>query len=305
MEVTKESRVTVIAAVIAVVLIVSGVIIGNTAILVNLIIISIMIVVIPTFLTRYAKYMWIKELENEFPSFVRDLAEAKRSGTSFPEAISLASKSNYGKLTLEVQKMHNRLTWGTPFLRVMEIFGTKLANSKIITEALNLIRESYESGGNVAATLEAISRDMLMLKEAENERESLIKQHVFIMYGVFFMFLGIAIMIIQVMVPMVKIQPNTTNEMMLTFTNPCEGVSHFPCDLFGIVGEFLGVPPGVGQYYTSLFFLVVVIQGLFTGLIAGQIGDNSITAGTKHSLIMVIISIGVFLFMSATGTLPF
>lgn len=302
---TKQNKILLTTVLISIGLVSAGLITGDAGVIGNMIIISIVIIVVPTFLYKYSEYMWLKDLEEEFPNFVRDLAEAKRSGTSFPEAIELSSKSNYGKLSLEIQKMHNRLTWGTPFLRVIEIFGDKVHNSKIIKESLNLIKESYESGGNVAATLDAISRDMLMLKEAENERESLIKQHVFIMYGVFFMFLGIAIMIIQVMVPMVKIQPSTQNDLALSFTNPCDGVNHFPCDLFGLVGAFLGVPEGVGMYYTSLFFLVVVIQGLFTGLIAGQIGDNSITAGTKHSLIMVFIAVGVFLFMAKTGTLPF
>lgn len=293
-------------AVVSVILTSIGLISGDPGVAGNMIMISIFLIVVPYFLYKYSEFLTIREMEGEFPNFVRDLADAKRSGMSLPEAIGLTIKSNYGKLTPEIIKMHNRLTWGTPFLRVLDIFGKKLSHSKIINEALNLIRESYESGGDVAATLEAISRDMMMLKEAENERESLIKQHVFIMYGVFIMFLAISVMIIQVMVPMVSAQPVTSSgDLGLNFTDPCANIAGFPCDLYRVVGAFLGVPEGIGMYYTSLFFLVVLIQGLFTGLIAGQIGENSIVAGSKHSLIMIFISIGVFLFMAKTGLLPF
>ncbi|MBU0530765.1 MAG: type II secretion system F family protein [Candidatus Aenigmatarchaeota archaeon] len=305
MKLKKQNKILIIMTVISVGLVATGLFIGDPGVIGNMIIISIFLIIVPEFLYKYSRYVWVQDLEEEFPNFVRDLSDAKRSGMSFPEAIGLTSKSNYGKLTPEIEKMHNRLTWGTPFLRVLDIFGRNVSESKIINEALNLIRESYESGGNVASTLEAISRDMMMLREAESERESLIKQHVFIMYGVFIMFLGVAIMIIQVMVPMVEAQPVNQGEFGLQFSNPCEGVGFFPCNLYSGVGSFLGVPEGVGMYYTSLFFLVVVVQGLFTGLIAGQIGENSIISGVKHSLIMVFISIGVFLFMAKTGTLPF
>ena len=48
----------------------------------------------------------------------------------------------------------------------------------------------------------------------------------------------------------------------------------------------MGIPLGIANYYVAIFFYVVLIQGIFMGLIAGQLGENSITAGSKHSLIM-------------------
>jgi hypothetical protein len=41
-----------------------------------------------------------------------DLAGLKRSGITLSEAIKMSSKNNYGKLTPEVQKFSNRLSWG-------------------------------------------------------------------------------------------------------------------------------------------------------------------------------------------------
>ncbi|MFH1977950.1 MAG: type II secretion system F family protein [Candidatus Aenigmatarchaeota archaeon] len=308
MTLSKEKRVMLGVLAVSAILIGIGAITGDPGVIGNMFIISMFIVIVPIFLFKYTEYMWLRAVENEFPSFVRDLADAKRSGMSLPESVKVVSKSDYGKLTTEIHKMNNRLTWGTPFLRVLEIFGYGVKRSRMIREALDIIRESYETGGDVAATLNSVARNMLMLKEAEAERESLVKQHVFIMYGVFFMFLSISVMIIQVMVPMVQAQPIQTEQsgaLGLNFENPCKGIGGFPCDLFKGAGLMLGIPEGIGQYYTSLFFYVVIIQGIFTGLIAGQIGENSTVAGSKHSLIMTFIAIGVFLFMAKTGTLPF
>jgi len=306
MQIDKKQRRILIFIGISALLIVASIFTGDVGVIGNAVIVAVFIIAIPLFLQRYSRFVWIKAVEEQFPNFIRDLADSKRSGMSFTEAISIASKSNYGKLTPDIKKMNNRLSWGTPFLRVMEIFGDSIKESRIINEALNIIKESSSSGGNVAGTLDAIARDMIMLKDAEAERLSLVRQHVLIMYGVFFMFLGIAIMIIQVMVPMISTQPESTAGagFGLQFIDPCEGVGYFPCNFFSIIGLMLSVPEGITLYYTALFFTVVIIQGIFTGLIAGQLGENSIVAGGKHALIMVLVAIGVFIFLARTGLLP-
>ncbi|MBI4182034.1 MAG: type II secretion system F family protein [Candidatus Aenigmarchaeota archaeon] len=304
----KRSRTFLITIIAAASLVGVGVLSGDPGVLGNLALIGVMAVVLPLFIHKYAQYARVRSMEDQFPGFVRDLGDSRRSGMSFSESIKIASRSNYGKLTEEIQLMHAKLSWGVPFARVLDLFAQRVKQSKIITEAVTIIKESYLSGGDIAATLDAIARDILMLKEAEAERGSMVKQHVMIMYGVFFMFVGISIMIILVMVPMISTQPQTLGgggaAGGFSFSDPCEGFPFFPCNAFSLVGLFLGVPPGIANYYVALFFFVVVIQGIFTGLIAGQLGENSIVAGGKHSLIMAFAGIGIFLFISKAGFIP-
>jgi len=306
MELTKQRKTLLETTGVAILLAIIGMVSGNPGILGNLLLIAIIIVVLPPFLYRYRTYRRVKSLEDQFPNFVRDLADSRRSGMSFPASIKLATKANYGKLSEEIQHMHNKLSWGIPFLRVLDLFQKRVKESKLIIESLTIIRESYQAGGDIAATLDAIARDLTMLKETESERVSLLRQNVMIMYGIFFMFIGIAIMIIFVMVPLVQASPNIqSGGFGFAFTDPCEGTELFPCNLFRATGIFLGVPVGIANYYISIFFFVVLIQGIFIGLITGQIGENSITAGTKHSLIMGFSGIGIFLFLAQTGLFPF
>ena len=290
-------------------LILTGLLTGDPGVFGNLLIIAVVIMVLPPFLARYAHFLWLRSMEEQFPLFVRDLADASRSGMSFREAIAIATRSNYGKLTPEVKTMHNRLSWGTPFLRVLQLFGERAKGSKMLADALDIISESYLSGGNITSTLESVARDMLLLKEADAERSSMVGQQVMIMYGIFFMFMGISIMVIYVMVPMLQAQTAGPGGAVgggfgLQFSNPCQGLGGFPCALYDAVGTLFSSKTAVGTYYVAMFFLIVVIQAFFTGLIAGQLGENSALAGTKHSIIMLLASFGIFVFLTRTGLLP-
>jgi flagellar protein FlaJ len=227
-------------------------------------------------------------------------------------AVSMAAKSNYGKLSPEIILMTNKLSWGTPFLRVMDIFEARVKESASIREVLNILREAYKSGGNVVATLDSAARNMNMLREAEEERRNITSQHVMITYGIFFLFLGIVVMIIYILVPMMSQQGGFTGQEsesgmgLTTFTNPCADlILPFPCGLFRSTCSMLDVDPeGISCYYVSLFFFVLLIQGISSGLIAGQLGENSVIAGTKHAIIMVSISIFVFVFLAKMGVFP-
>lgn len=272
----------------------------------NVFVISMFIIVIPYFVFEYVGFLWLKSVERQFPNFIRDLADSKRSGMSLPEAVHISARSNYGKLTEEVKKMSNRLTWGTPFLRVIEIFGEKVKSSKIITDALEIMNESYKSGGNITATLESVAKDIRTLQDSEEERRSLVRQHVMIMYAIFFIFLAVSLTIIYVMVPMMGQQPGgEMDALAFKFENPCppDGAI-FPCGLFAAVCSSLSVAQGIACYYVALFFFILLIQGIFSGLIAGQLGENSIVAGTKHSLIMVSAAISIFMVLAKMGLLP-
>ena len=294
-----------------VIMLISIFLIGDAAVIGNMFIISMFIAVIPYFLYRYSKYAWLKSVERQFPNFIRDLADSKRSGMTLETSINMASKTNYGKLTNEIKTMSNKLSWGVPFLRVLDIFEKKVKDSTSITEVLNIIKEVYKSGGNVVATLDSAAANMNMLREAEEERRSVTSQHVMVTYGIFLLFLGIVIVIIYIFVPMMTGvstggEFDTSDTFATTFNNPCQDFNvPFPCGLFEATCTMLGVDPvEVSCYYVSLFFFVLVIQGLCSGLIAGQLGENSAVAGAKHSMIMASVAIFVFILFAKLGVFP-
>ncbi len=61
------------------------------------------------------------------------------------------------------------------------------------------------------------------------------------------------------------------------------------------------IPGDPGAYYKSLFLVMIVIQAVFSGLIAGQIASDSVTAGGKHSLILLFSGFIIFILVIKSG----
>jgi len=98
-----RQKIIIIPLMVSAVLVTVGIIIGDIPILGNLIIISVFVSVVPYFLLKYSQLLWLKGVEDQFPNFVRDLADSSRSGMSLTECIGIAAKANYRKLSPEIQ----------------------------------------------------------------------------------------------------------------------------------------------------------------------------------------------------------
>ncbi|MEM5797852.1 MAG: type II secretion system F family protein [Candidatus Aenigmatarchaeota archaeon] len=302
-EFAQNQKIMLASTTIAIFLVILGLLSMDVGVLGNMIMIATLVFVISIFLVKYAHYTWLKSLEMQFPNFIRDVSDSIRSGMSMKQAIISASKTDYGKLSEEIRRIAAKLTWDVPITRVLEIFEKRVKGSRLMSEALIVMKEANISGGDVAATLDAIARNMLMFKEIDAERESMARGHTMLMYGIFFVFLGIAILIISIMVPIIEAQPTQT-QYGFGFSNPCQSAKTFPCNYFIILGAALGLSSGVTLYYTSLFFTIVVIEAIFMGFIVGQLSESSILAGAKHSLIMLVAAFAIFLFVIRIGIIP-
>ncbi|HDD46066.1 MAG TPA: hypothetical protein ENG42_01195 [Candidatus Aenigmarchaeota archaeon] len=306
-------------AISACLLTLTSIITQDVASIINVGVISIFIIVTPSFLYRYSEFLLIKAAEKEFPNFIRDLASMKRSGMTLPDAVRLATKTNYGKLTPEIEKLANRLSWNVPFLRALEIFGRRF-KSRVIREAIDIIKESYVSGGDIASILDSLARDMFTLRELEEDRRNIVRQHVMVMYATFFIFIGISLGIILVLAPMFSgssaLGGLSGSSFMGTsplgggftfnFRNPCEtAYLIFPCDFFGLICTAFNISGGVGCYYTALFFSSLIIEAIFMGLLTGQLSENSAFAGIKHSLIMLALLFVIFTLVTKLNIIKF
>jgi hypothetical protein len=184
---------------------------------------------------------------------------------------------------------------------------------------VRILIETFKSGGDVAATLDSIADTMLVLKDIDKERTSLLSQHVVLMYFICFTFIGIVVGINKLMIPIFQargLQEAAAEVGMVGLASPCETVfscqetiegkiscicisdsfSCTPCQIYFSICSILGIgkKTSIGCYYTALFFSMSIIVAIFSGLVAGQISENSLVAGIKHSLIMVSISVGTF-----------
>jgi len=298
-QLNQSSKLLILTVGVSAILILVPLLSRQTGIIGNMIIISVFIVAVPQFFFGYQEYKNIKEMEEKFPLFLRDMIESLRSGMPFHQAIIHTSKIDYGRLSVEVKKMAHQISWGVPFNRVIDQFGERLKASKKINIAIKIIRESYFSGGDVVSTLEAVADANLILDDAEKEKKTLLNQYVVLMYALSFLFVGIVVAINKLMIPIFQTSSFPGGVESLGLTNPCNSCSGFTCNICGSYGWmssnlFSIDTTTIGSYYTSLFFLMSIIVSFSSGLVAGQISENSLFAGLKHSMIMTFSVVGAF-----------
>jgi len=268
----------------------------NETIMLNLLVLGIILGAAPYALLSYLEYSRIKAIEDQMPIFLLDLAESQKVGLTLNESLKQASKIDYGRLSPEIKKIYDQLSWGVPVSDVFDRFAKRMKRSKLISRVIRILNESYISGGDIGRTMEATASDITAIKEAEKERKNVTSQHVFVMYAIYFIFIGIVIGLSQTLIPMLELNVETgATTSVLSFKDPCAeckgdgGIYCIGCVVFGGACRILDFGSGGACYYNGLFVVMIVIQGIFSGLVAGQLGEESVIAGLKHSLIMTII----------------
>jgi flagellar protein FlaJ len=277
----------------------------NIGIMANLILLGAIIGSVPYAFFSYFEFKKIRSIEDQLPLFLLDLSEAQKIGMTLPEALRQVGKTDYGKLTEEINKIDYQLSWGIPTQEVMANFAKRLQKSKLIGRTIRIINEAYSSGGDIARTMEATASDITAIKEAEKERKSITYEHMLIMYAIYFIFIGIVIGLSQTLIPLMNLNLNSGVTNIMSFTDPCQACSSNPnincinCYVFSVFCQMFSINKSC--YYYALFLLMAVVQGIFSGLVAGQIGEGSVTAGLKHSSIMTLSGFGILLFLLKAG----
>ena len=298
-DIKEKIKPTYIPFIVAAVLIVIGLAFyQSVGIMMNLIVLGIIIAVTPYALLSYFEYAKVKAIEDMLPVFLLDLAESQKVGLTLHESLKQASKTDYGKLSPEIKKVYNQLSWGIRVQDVFNNFAKRMKKSKLTARVVSIINETYVSGGDIGKTMEATASDITAIKEAEKERRSVTAEHTMIMYAIYFIFIGIVVGLSQTLIPMLSIgsEAGAAGGIggIFSFTNPCDAcigrsdIYCINCPIFSAVCEMLGLEGGGSCYYNALFILMAVVQGIFSGLVAGQIGEGSVFAGVKHSIIMTV-----------------
>lgn len=307
-ELSTNTKILLASLIVSAFFLIVGIVSNDRAVLGNSIILSAFAIAGPFFFFKYMKTKEIKEMEEKFPFFLRDVIEALRSGSPLHTAVTMVSKYEYGKLTPEIKKMASQISWGMSFDKVIDQFGERVKISRRLSVVSKIIKEAYLSGGDIISTFETVAENMTILDDYEKERRSLLSQYIILMYIINFLFIGIVVGINRLMVPIFKVGPVGQLEM-IGLQNPCAFCSQLSCVFCDVLqgistifnlGNIRGLE-NMGSYYTSLFFLMAIVESIFCGLVAGEISEGSAVAGIKHSIIMVIITFGSFFILVNFG----
>ena len=138
----------------------------------------------------------------------------------------------------------------------------------VIRRTVSIILEAFRAGGEISEILETVADDAMELKMLSEKRSAETSPYVVICYIAYFVFVVVIIVLSTQFLPMME-------------ESAAAG---------GAAASGFGMASPDVALYRTLFFHALVLQGFFSGLVTGKIGEGRMIAGLKHSLVLVAIS---------------
>ncbi|MCX8193849.1 MAG: type II secretion system F family protein [Candidatus Pacearchaeota archaeon] len=227
-----------------------------------------------------------KEKEEMFLEFARDLVESVKAGSPISKSIVHVSAKNYGSLTPHVKKLANQILLAIPLKQALRTFASEVQN-KVVSRSIELIIEAETSGGEIGNILTSVVKNATEIEDLKKERASRVYSMIVQGYIIFFIFVTIMLFVELKFMPMITSALGGTAVGLETGT---------------VVG---GVDVSFGQQASQelierSFFILLLMQALFAGLVIGKLSEGSIRYGIKHSGILLTIT---YLIVTATRAL--
>ncbi len=231
--------------------------------------IAALIVCIPFIIFCELRNRRIRQIEDQIPEFMRKLASINDAGILLVDAITMVAQAKIGVLQHEVKQIVGDITWGTIMTDALRNFEYRV-KTDMASRIITLIVRASESTSDVKSVLVIAAGDAEVQKQTKNERTAEMFVYVFIIYVAFFVFLFTIYVL----------------------------AAYFLTSMTGSLSEAASDLTMINKFdmemYTMLFFHAALIQGFCSGLVAGKMSTGSISSGLKHSVIMMLISYGVF-----------
>lgn len=228
---------------------------------------SILAAITPIAILDYVNHRWQKAIDEHLPDLFRSIVQAQETGMTLPQALEEASKRNYGPLTMELKKMTAQISWGLSFEEALLAFEKRI-NTILVQRTVPLIIEASYSGGHVERVFDPMGKFVQTTLLLEKERRTQTRPYIAIIYVAFFVFLFTIILLFK------------------SFFVTVEGL------------PMLGTAVMAPETMQRIFFHLTIAQSFFGGLVAGKMGEGTISAGLKHSLLLLFlgyIALKVFL----------
>jgi len=216
-----------------------------------------------------------RRLETALPNFFRDLAGMYESGMTLPHAVRNIADGDYGALSPYVRRLENELSWNVSFNEALDHFGERVG-TPLVRRSVDLINRATAGGGNVGEVLRAAARDTYNYADLAAERRAGMGIYVVIVIVAFLVFLFVIVVM--------------EGSFLSTMAEAGSSLAGTGRSLSGFGGDV------DMDIYSRLFKHAALLQGLFSGIVAGQMGEGRAVAGLKYSLIMMVTAWAVFAF---------
>jgi flagellar protein FlaJ len=217
------------------------------------------------------KVLGIQEL---IPDFLERMAGINQVGLTVAQAIAIMVNTNLGLLSYEIRRIKRDMDWGANFTEALMRFEERISTPSI-ARTVTLITKASEMSGQIGEVLSIASSDAKMSEVLKRERLSEMFIYTAIVYLSFFVFLFVVAVMTTQFLPV---------------------LAHITTKGIPATGALAGIGSIQIATFGRLLYHACLVQALFSGLIAGQMGESSVAAGVKHSCVLLIISLIVFNF---------
>jgi flagellar protein FlaJ len=236
------------------------------------IILALLIILIP-----YAIFyeLWSRKvlgIQALVPEFLERLSGINQVGLTIAQAIAIMVNTNLGLLSYEIRRIKRDMEWGANFSEALMRFEQRVS-TPVIARTVTLITKASEMSGQISEVLSIASSDAKMSESLKRERLAEMFIYTAIVYLSFFVFLFVVAVLTTQFLPILA----DINTQGLAGTGSLSGFGSISLTTFG-----------------RILYHACLMQALFSGLIAGQMGESSLAAGVKHSCVLLIIALVTF-----------
>ncbi len=214
----------------------------------------------------------IKKIEERFPDFLRDVAEAGRFGMTLAEAIVVASSGKYGALTDEIKKMAAKIQWGVPVKEALLSFNERV-NTPLINRMIAIIIKANEAGGNVADVLGMVSHAARETQLMKKERAIEMSTYSFVLLTAFGVFVATIFILNASFLPQMGKAGRAVAESLKN-----SAVTNVPVQI-----AYEDIPT-----IKFLFVMATLIHGVGDGIMIGLLKDGRIKSGLIWAFVLLV-----------------
>jgi flagellar protein FlaJ len=229
------------------------------------VIFGLIMAITPYALVYEVKQRTLGRFEDSLLDFLRAIASGVKSGLTLPASLKIAAAADLGPLTGEVKRISTDIEWGMSAGEALERFEHRVRGSELLSRAVRTIKKASDADEDIGDVLDILMRDVANKRELDREMKGAMGTYTIIMLVMFGIFIFTVYMI--------------ANSILMMSTKSGGAVP-----LFGI-----DVP-----VVMTIFMHAAIIEGLFTGLVAGQSRTGDMRAGLKFSILMILVAYLVF-----------
>ena len=226
----------------------------------------------------------VNAIEAEMPGFLDRMASTNEAGATVVGSLQRLSSAELGALGDEIQRVWRDVEWGATVGEALARMERR-TGAPTVSRSVTLIRNAMAASGDISPVLRIAADEANEIRRLERERRQEMLTYLIVIYVSFLVFLGIIAALTTAFIPAIEAAGTAGGGGA---AEQAPGVDP------GVLGGLGNVETGA---YELLFFHAAAIQGVSSGLVAGQLGEGTVSDGVKHAAVLLSVAYGVFLFL--------